>query len=549
MLIGAMYGHSTTPATVEQHPLVVGRGRVGVEIELENVRNSGNFARATRHWQVKDDGSLRNSGAEFVFNGPMGGVDLFNAVVEIDTYLSKNMPDSNWRCSTHVHLDVRTMTAEQLKLLILGHVVTEKFMFTLSGIHRYKNNFCSSIGFSQAQLEHLSNAWNNQDQHFVNSIIDGWDKYSALNFLPITRFGSVEFRLSEAKWRKSQLLKLCNRYLSLRELACGWSGTQEEFIEFLVNEDPHGIFDKGLPKNLYEGWQQDLALGYKLAHDILALSKLPVAGAPAPGERAPNQPMGTINVNSHPDLLMNFQMTSGSFLTLRDHCARAGFNFWGTPTPAGNGRFLFPFTAMREAIIHHPNSRQFLSSRRGEDVMRYNNWLSTLGEEATAEDSDPFGMAETATSNTTAPRTRTFRTQEGWNVPSWSFGSTGGATPVPPPPPAPEDAGLIVDELNINARERELERQIIRDESLSRLEQIRRDLEARDARAAAEAQQQINQAAAFERAIEQMRRVDAERAAQRVGATARPVTRAARLRESLLGQAVRFQGDGEESPE
>ncbi|MGL5013609.1 MAG: amidoligase family protein, partial [Bacteroidales bacterium] len=231
--VGSIFGRRPDPSTIEGHPMVVGTGRVGIEIELEGVRDSRGFR--SPYWTVKGDGSLRNNGLEFVFSGPFGGVDLHNATLVLDSFLFDKNPDGSRRCSTHVHVDVREMTVPQLRRYALGYLVYEKFLFRMSGIHRYNNNFCPAIGFAQHQLEVLGQAFRHiNDNDCVNHIVGNWDKYSAMNFLPIAQFGSVEFRISEAKWRKGLLIRLCNRFLSLKELAKSWTGTEREFVDYLA---------------------------------------------------------------------------------------------------------------------------------------------------------------------------------------------------------------------------------------------------------------------------------------------------------------------------
>lgn len=272
MLVGDIFGRPADRSTLASHPMVVGTNRVGVEIELENITT--NISRHSVYWQQIYDGSLRNNGAEFIFRGPFGGKDLFNAMVEIDTHLHKLNPDDSQRCSTHVHVDVRDMTVTQLKRMLLIYTVYERVLFQCSGWQRYRNNFCVALGFAQSMMKVLSRNWNRRDQDFLSQVTSQWDKYTAMNLLPISDKGSVEFRISEAKWRKGQLLRLCNRFLSLKELAMSFTGTNEELIEHLMIEDVSKVLRKSLPRNLPDV-VNDVQLGAKLAYDILYVNSLP----------------------------------------------------------------------------------------------------------------------------------------------------------------------------------------------------------------------------------------------------------------------------------
>lgn len=268
--IAQIFGHRVSYPTIESHPLIVGTHLAGVEIELENLhirRPSFNY------WSAKDDGSLRNGGMEFVCSSPWGGIDLYNAALEIDSFMYNAKPEDTWRCSTHVHVDVRNMNVQQLKRMILAYALFERVLFKCSGWHRYKNNFCMALGFAQEQVNILSNAWNRPDSEFVSTLTSVWDKYSSINFLPMASFGSVEFRISEAKWRKGRLIRLVNRFLSLKDVAMEFNGTEEEFIEYLYEAPIHKMIRKGLPRNVPD-LQEDMDFGYKLCHDIISMSRM-----------------------------------------------------------------------------------------------------------------------------------------------------------------------------------------------------------------------------------------------------------------------------------
>lgn len=272
MNVAQVFGYSTPSACVP-HIQVAGITRAGIEIELENITDTN---LNTAYWRSITDGSLRNRGREFVFNGAHGGSDLFLACVELDTFLGRQNPDGNWRCSTHVHVDVRELTAVQLKNIIITNLVYEKLLFRLSGFHRYSNNFCSAFGFAQQQLQLLAANWNREGEAFMRNIAGGWDKYSALNLRPLASFGSIEFRSSAAEWRKGKLIRLANRFLALRDFGAGWAGTHEELIQHLVSVNPRDIMRKGIPpKDLPEDWEEDVSVGVKLAYDLLAFANQP----------------------------------------------------------------------------------------------------------------------------------------------------------------------------------------------------------------------------------------------------------------------------------
>lgn len=270
--VASTFGHDIPREQPNAHVQVVGTNRVGIEIELENLP-SVRFE--SRYWQVTSDGSLRNNGREFVMNGAWGGEDLFNAAIDLDSLLVKLTPDANWRCSAHCHTDMRHATAQQLKHLIIINTVFEKLLFRISGMHRYTNNFCAALGFAQRQVEHLAGIWQLTDEAFIREARHGWCKYSSMNLKPLEQYGTVEFRSSVAEWRKGKVIRLANRFLAMHELAMWWSGSEQDLINHLATLNPKQFFRQGLSRaQLPEGWEEDISVGVKLAHDLIHLGAL-----------------------------------------------------------------------------------------------------------------------------------------------------------------------------------------------------------------------------------------------------------------------------------
>jgi len=88
--------------------------------------------------------------------------------------------------------------------------------------------------------------------------------------LPITQFGSVEFRVSEPKWKRTNLLNLVNRYLTIKKLAVENNHlSNQEFINHLQSLGFSPMIDY-LPLD-YNINEDDLIEGYELANDVLNL--------------------------------------------------------------------------------------------------------------------------------------------------------------------------------------------------------------------------------------------------------------------------------------
>lgn len=168
----------------------------GVELEIENCNEDWN----TAGFKVVTDGSLRNGGLEFV-SSPM---TYSNMAYALETFFNKNKPveikddhhnttdDSNYsdRTSIHVHTNVNDLTLKQLMGLCLIYEVFEKLLFTYIGNDRDKNIFC--VPWSETTLTYSALP----ELIGVNGagVIKNWEKYTALNLIPVSTQGSIEWR-------------------------------------------------------------------------------------------------------------------------------------------------------------------------------------------------------------------------------------------------------------------------------------------------------------------------------------------------------------------
>ena len=189
---------------------------VGIEIEVENMGN-GNYEPAY-YWQVKEDGSLRNNGVEFT------SIPLRASQVEyaLDVYnrsvTQSNTPDYSPRTSVHVHLNIRDLTWDQLKNLIILYCLFEKHFFHIAGTRRENSIFCVPL-------------YKTQPKGTISNLQDwliSWQKYYALNLTTVLgtnglpAYGTVEFRHLYGTGDKHIILSWINNILALREEAMRW---------------------------------------------------------------------------------------------------------------------------------------------------------------------------------------------------------------------------------------------------------------------------------------------------------------------------------------
>lgn len=238
---------------------------IGIEVELEEVPYL-----EIPGWDCKEDGSLRN-GREFVCSRPFSGIKLKKVITDFASAMGRIDVNGSWRCSTHVHMDMRGTNTMTLKKTILAFIFYEKVMYACSGMHRYKSNFAPAMAAVQDQLVTLADLWHLNDEMFVRHLASRWDKYSSLNMKPLTQFGSIELRISEPKWNRDNLMYLVNRFLMLKKLASD-SPETEDYADF-VNK----LWELGIAPmrpylvSDYEHNEDYLTEGYVNAHDVLAM--------------------------------------------------------------------------------------------------------------------------------------------------------------------------------------------------------------------------------------------------------------------------------------
>jgi hypothetical protein len=233
----------------EDNSLILNNQGVGVELEIENIKYS--FSRdhvpeipvSSRFysdyndklpslggfWKVVKDGSLRE-GTEFVFSGPLVGANITAALSSMTAFLSafranRKPAKITDRCSVHVHLDVRDLDDKELCNLILLYILVERVLFFFINPERIKNNYCRPLTDSAFKyvyrdiMTRTSGLDRSEDRvdAVISAIHSSADKYSALNILPVVKYGSVEFRHHKGTTDMDAVLKWINVILAVKK--------------------------------------------------------------------------------------------------------------------------------------------------------------------------------------------------------------------------------------------------------------------------------------------------------------------------------------------
>ncbi len=198
-------------------PIVGGYTYIGLEVELEHIPRSDYKNLSESTWRVCDDGSLKDSGKEFV-TIPIKFKYLEMELNRLFSGLSK--PLVSTRCSTHVHINVREMTTEELGVFILLYSIFERAFYRFSG-DRWNSNFCiplfASPYYPKRLLKHLFNEKISPREFEIS-----WYKYLGFNVCPIIGSdgsgvqGTVEFRHMEGTTDPKYIINWINLIVSLK---------------------------------------------------------------------------------------------------------------------------------------------------------------------------------------------------------------------------------------------------------------------------------------------------------------------------------------------
>lgn len=122
---------------------------IGIELEYENFRPEYLSTQEIQNWTVAGDGSLRNSGVEFV-SQPMWRrtEDRLRYIEEI---VNLTQCETSERCGLHIHLNMRPYTMGNLFSFITLYALIEPTIYQTYAVGREDNIFGVPLYRNQAQ--------------------------------------------------------------------------------------------------------------------------------------------------------------------------------------------------------------------------------------------------------------------------------------------------------------------------------------------------------------------------------------------------------------
>lgn len=274
MELGRMYNNPSIKIPRASKELVCSSTHIGLELEVTGVNSNEIPDIMRRHYRCEADNSLRGNGhggpMEFTFNRPTAGASIIEALDVLEQTFERT--SSQWwelsnRGSTHVHLDVRDCTVDQLGWLVLMSSALEDYLFTINNSgYRQGSVFCRSLkALPNALKQAMSNikagplpTSRDIKNHVCRSSLEEAGlalmfgegvgtsgenmKYSATNLTAVRTFQSMEYRHFRPACTKAELLGFINPLLLLKKAAQA-SDPVKEFTKSFGKTAPNAVIE------------------------------------------------------------------------------------------------------------------------------------------------------------------------------------------------------------------------------------------------------------------------------------------------------------------
>lgn len=182
--VAQMYGIST-----------INKEAFGIELELEGCDiDFGEHANLS-HWRVVEDNSLRNNGREFV-SKILTRKSLPEALEQLQEVFSE-YPDTHasFRCGTHLHVNFSNQLTSEVLKTVMSLLLFENALVAVFAPERRQSVFCVSWADTRG-IYGNTKAWREtQARYCLSNLIDTAGKYRTINLTPLTRYGTIEFRM------------------------------------------------------------------------------------------------------------------------------------------------------------------------------------------------------------------------------------------------------------------------------------------------------------------------------------------------------------------
>lgn len=214
----------------------------GVEIEVENITKA---LPKSKGWSIKNDGSLRNKGVELVFTGPQDYETTLQLLKKAERNLSIDglRPDFNERTSVHVHMDFSLKSYREFVLFITLFYIVEDAIFRRSaGESREGNPYCVTLAQMPAMIKSICSM-----VRTLQVFPSGFDRYGNLNFVSLSRFGTLEVRCHRGTRSAKELTAWINVLEELQQTVLRGYNHPSDILEHISGEGPLEYLEQVLP--------------------------------------------------------------------------------------------------------------------------------------------------------------------------------------------------------------------------------------------------------------------------------------------------------------
>ena len=240
----------------------------GIELEVENIRDHMNQPKYYNYWSATNDASLRNHGVEFVSH-PMKAFQIEKALRQIKELNPNYDPVFSERTSTHVHMNARDLTLNQILALTLVYASVEKLLYNWVGHNRDKNIFCVPL-YNTNYLQYFSTIVEQP-----NNLQFTWMKYAGYNLLPLRSKGTVEFRHLYGTWDTETILQWIN-FLSCMKVYVKQNSLESIYdaISQLNTDSTYVSYIQGIFKKHTDALMKDVNNLQDLLEDTVTMCKM-----------------------------------------------------------------------------------------------------------------------------------------------------------------------------------------------------------------------------------------------------------------------------------
>jgi len=185
---------------------------VGLELEIEGWDHPEEPQH--RGFSFTSDGSLRGASVEAITK-PTRSKFVPHLLESFFSHFEVSQKNYSERCSVHVHVNCQDLTKQQLRNVCLIYQAVERVLFSWIGEVREQNIFC--IPWYQCNI---SSRFVYKFLSDTDSTVRRWQKYTALNLLPLREQGTIEFRHLEGTCDLHRITTWLNFIGSIFRCAC-----------------------------------------------------------------------------------------------------------------------------------------------------------------------------------------------------------------------------------------------------------------------------------------------------------------------------------------